>query len=157
MGGYPGGDGIPAVDTHGGNCALLSAEVVETMSPIRVLRSALVPGSGGAGEFRGGLAMERDYEILASVCTVSGYFQQAAAETAPWGWAGGGPGGLAGCWLTPAAGEARALASKHIALRLKRGDVIRYRSAGGGGWGDPSKRAAEAMAADREAGYVERA
>jgi N-methylhydantoinase B len=157
MGGYPGGDGIPAVDTHGGNCALLSAEIVETMSPIRVRRSALVPGSGGAGEFRGGLAMERDYEILASVCTVSGYFQQAAPETAPWGWAGGHPGGLAGCWLTSAAGEARALASKHIAMRLRRGDVIRYRSAGGGGWGDPSKRAAEAVTADREAGYLERA
>jgi N-methylhydantoinase B len=157
MGGYPGGDGIPAVDTHGGNCALLSAEVVETMSPIRVRRSALVPGSGGAGEFRGGLAMERDYEILTSVCTVSGYFQRAATDTAPWGWAGGRPGGLAGCWLTPATGEARALATKHIALRLKRGDVIRYRSAGGGGWGHPLKRTAEAVAADREAGYVEQA
>lgn len=154
MGGYPGADGIAAVDTHGGNCALLSAEVLETMSPIRVRRSALVPGSGGAGEFRGGLAMERDYEILASVCTVSGYLQQAAPETAPWGSAGGGPGGLAGCWLTPAGSETRALASKHIALRLKRGDVIRYRSAGGGGWGDPSQRAAEAEASDREAGYL---
>ena len=152
MGGYPGGDGIPAVDTHGGNCALLSAEVLETMSPIRVQRSALVPGSGGAGEFRGGLAMERDYEILAGVCTVSGYLQQAAPETAPWGCAGGGPGGLAGCWLTPAAGEERALPSKHIALRLKRGDVLRYRSAGGGGWGDPGRRSAEALAEDRAAG-----
>ena len=105
MGGYPGGDGIPAVDTHGGNCALLSAEVLETMSPIRVQRSALVPGSGGAGEFRGGLAMERDYEILAGVCTVSGYLQQAAPETAPWGYAGGGPGGLAGCWLHAGGGR----------------------------------------------------
>ena len=132
---------------------LLSAEVLETMSPIRVQRSALVPGSGGAGEFRGGLAMERDYEILASVCTVSGYLQQAAPETAPWGYAGGGPGGLAGCWLTPAAGEEQALPSKHIALRLKRGDRLRYRSAGGGGWGDPGRRSAEALAEDREAGY----
>jgi N-methylhydantoinase B len=124
------------------------------MSPIRVLRSALVPASGGAGEFRGGLAMERDYEILASVCTVSGYFQQAAPETAPSGWASGGPGGLAGGWLTPAGGETRPLASKHIALRLKRGDMIRYRSAGGGGWGDPAKRAAEAEMADRAAGCL---
>ena len=153
MGGYPGGDGISAVDTHGGNCALLSAEVLETMSPIRVQRSALVPDSGGTGEFRGGLAMERDYEILAGVCTVSGYLQQAAPETAPWGYAGGGSGGLAGCWLTPAAGEEQALPSKHIALRLKRGDRLRYRSAGGGGWGDPRQRSAEAQMEDREAGY----
>ncbi len=155
MGGSPEGDGLPAVDTHGGNCALLSAEVVETMSPIRVLRSALVPGSGGAGEFRGGLAMERDYEILASVCTVSGYFQQAEPATAPWGWAGGKSGGLAGCWLRPAGGGERALASKHIGLRLRRGDVIRYRSAGGGGWGDPARRSAEGVAADRRAGFLD--
>jgi N-methylhydantoinase B len=154
MGGYPGGDGIPAVDTHGGNCALLSAEVLETMSPLRVRRSALVPGSGGDGQFRGGLAMERDYEILASVCTVSGYFQQSQPETAPWGWAGGASGGMAGGWLKTADGLERALASKHIGLRLKRGDVIRYRSAGGGGWGDPAARAPEAAAADRAAGYV---
>jgi len=124
------------------------------MSPIRVRRSALVPGSGGAGEFRGGLAMERDYEILASVCTVSGYFQQSQPETAPWGWAGGAAGGLAGGWLKTADGKEKTLASKHIGLRLKRGDVIRYRSAGGGGWGDPAARAPEAAAADREAGYV---
>ena len=57
--------------------------------------------------------------------------------------------------LEPKDLKTRALASKHIAMRLKRGDVIRYRSAGGGGWGDPSKRAAEAVAADQEAGYVE--
>jgi len=42
-----------------------------------------------------------------------------------------------------------------VALGLKRGDVIRYRSAGGGGWGVPAKRAAEAVAADRAAGYAE--
>jgi N-methylhydantoinase B len=155
MGGSPEGDGLPAVDTHGGNCALLSAEVVETMSPIRVRRSALVPGSGGAGEFRGGLAMERDYEILASACTVSGYFQQAEPATAPWGWSGGGPGGLAGGWLRPAGDAERALASKHIGLRLRRGDRIRYRSAGGGGWGDPVLRSAEDAAVDRQAGFVE--
>ena len=154
MGGSPGGDGLPAVDTYGGNCALLSAEVVETMSPIRVLRSALVPGSGGAGEFRGGLAMERDYEILASVCTVSGYLQQAEPQTAPWGWAGGKEGGLAGCWLKPAGGSEQTLASKHIGLRLRRGDVIRYRSAGGGGWGDPARRSAERAAADRRAAFL---
>ena len=120
------------------------------MSPIRVHRSALVPGSGGAGEFRGGLAMERDYEILAGVCTVSGYLQQAAPETAPWGYAGGGPGGLAGCWLPPArpgrprrllapAGRGRRTGAAQQAYRAppQARRRLRYRSAGGGGWGDP--------------------
>jgi N-methylhydantoinase B len=155
MGGSPAGDGMAAVDTHGGNCALLSAEVLETMSPLRVRRSALVPGSGGVGEFRGGLAMEREYEILSSVCTISGYLQQAEVATAPWGWDGGGAGGLAGCWLKSSDGVEKVLATKHIGLRLKRGDVIRYRSAGGGGWGDPARRSRETAAIDRREGYVD--
>jgi N-methylhydantoinase B len=155
MGGSPAGDGMAAVDTHGGNCALLSAEVLETMSPLRVRRSALVPGSGGAGEFRGGLGMEREYEILSSVCTISGYLQQAEIATAPWGWAGGGAGGLSGCWVRSGDGAEKVLATKHIGLRLTRGDVIRYRSAGGGGWGDAERRSREAAADDRREGYVD--
>ena len=64
MGGHESGDGMDVVDTHGGNCALLSAEVMETLSPFRVTRSELVPGSGGAGQHRGGLGIIRDYEHL---------------------------------------------------------------------------------------------
>lgn len=140
MGGSSAGDGVAAVDTHGGNCQILSAEVMETMGPIRVLRSALVPGSGGKGRWRGGLGMERDYELLASSATVSGYLQQSEARTAPWGYAGGGQGGLAAAWLNPGKAEEKKLASKHIAMQLKKGDVLRYRSAGGGGWGNETER-----------------
>lgn len=152
MGGSPAGDGMSAVDTHGGNCALLSAEVMESMSPIRVLRSALVPGSGGAGEFRGGLGMEREYEILASICTLSGYCQQAQSIAAPWGWAGGKPGGLAGCWLKSSGGLEMPLATKHMGVRVKKGDILRYRGGGGGGWGDPQHRSVEAIDKDRRSG-----
>lgn len=154
MGGYARGDGMSAIDTHGGNCALLSAEVMETLSPFRVWRSELVPGSGGAGKHRGGLAMRRDYEILASEVTLSGYLQQANAATAPWSFAGGGPGGRAGAWLEPEAEAERNLGSKFVALRLRRGQRLRLQSAGGGGWGDPAERPEELAARDREEGYV---
>jgi N-methylhydantoinase B len=75
--------------------------------------------------------------------------------TAPWGWEGGGAGGLSGCWLKSSDGIEKVLATKHIGLRLKRGDVIRYRSAGGGGWGDSARRSRDAAAVDRREGYVE--
>lgn len=101
MGGAPGADGLNAVDSHGGNCALLSAEVMETLSPIRVLRTELVPGSGGKGQYRGGLGIERDYEILSGVSIVSGYNQQTRTDTAPWGYAGGLSGATAALIQNP--------------------------------------------------------
>ena len=77
------------VDTHSGNCAILSAEILETLSPVRVLKTCLVKGSGGAGQYRGGLGIMRDYEILASNLVMTGYCQQTCTETFPWGFNGG--------------------------------------------------------------------
>ena len=62
MGGAEGCDGLNAVDSHGGNCAVLSAEIMETLAPVRVLKTELAAGSGGKGAFRGGLGIVRDYE-----------------------------------------------------------------------------------------------
>ncbi len=140
MGGSPAGDGLSAVDTHGGNCAILSAEVMETLSPFRVLSSALIPGSGGEGKARGGLAIRRDYQLLSDRCILGAYVQQTGAETAPWGEAGGGPGRPGGLTLNPDTPQERRLKSKVYGLALRRGDVLRLEAAGGGGWGDPAER-----------------
>jgi N-methylhydantoinase B len=140
MGGHSRGDGLDAVDTHGGNCALLSAEVMETLSPFRVLKTELVDGSGGAGQYRGGLGIVRDYEHLAERSVVGAYVQQTRDDTRPWGLAGGQPGGKAGMWLNPDRPDGEQLNSKVIGQVLRKGDVLRLVGAGGGGWGDPVKR-----------------
>ncbi len=154
MGGHSEDDGLSAVDTHGGNCGTLAAEIVETGSPIRILRSELIPDSGGAGRHRGGLAMRRDYELLADDLIISVFFQQAGDATAPWGSAGGAAGRPAGAFLRSTNGQTRALSSKEIALKVGRGDVIRLESAGGAGWGPVGARAPERLAYDRRNGYV---
>lgn len=138
MGGSPSGDGMDAVDTHGGNCALLSAEVMETLSPFRVRRTELIDGSGGKGKHRGGLGLRRDYEFLATRGVMGAYAQQTRDDTRPWGLAGGGPGGKAAIVMNPGTEAERRLPSKVIGLTLKRGDVVRLEGAGGGGWGEPA-------------------
>jgi len=153
MGGHARGDGLQAVDTHGGNCGVLSAEIVEMTSPVRIRRSELIDGSGGAGAHRGGLAMRRDYELLCDELMVSVFFQQGGRETAPWGYQGGENGRPARAVLNPGAAE-RVLRSKEIALPLKTGDVIRLESAGGGGWGDKAGRAGELAERDRREHYA---
>lgn len=155
MGASAQGDGMNAVDTHASNCGLLSAEVMETLSPVRVLVSRLAPGSGGDGRHRGGLAIERDYEILSSEALVACQMQQASERTAPWGADGGRDGSPAAAAMNPGRpGESR-LPARLPHTPMKRGDVVRMRSAGGGGWGDPRDRSPDARARDRAEGYVE--
>ncbi len=154
MGGNPLRDGISAVDTHGGNCAILSAEVVETLSPIRVRDTRLVPGSGGAGQHRGGLAMRRDYEFLSKRTIMGAYLQQTSAATAAWGLAGGKPGAPAAIVLNPDTPQERKLKSKIYGLALQAGDVMRFQASGGGGWGDPAERDPALAETDRSEGLV---
>jgi N-methylhydantoinase B len=137
MGASASAEGISGVDTHGGNCAILSAEVLETTSPVRAVSTRLVPDSGGQGLHNGGLAIEREYEMLSSGLVVSGYTQQTRPETAPWGLAGGKPGGLAAVHIIRRNGEAEALTSKFVAVPLEDGERLRMRAAGGAGWGKP--------------------
>ena len=154
MGGHAHGDGLDAVDTHGGNCALLSAEVMETLSPFRVLKTELVDGSGGTGQYRGGLGIVRDYEHLAERSVLGAYVQQTRDDTRPWGLGTGGPGGKAGMWLNPDRSGGEQLSSKVIGQVLKKGDVLRLVSAGGGGWGNPSKRESALADRDRAEGFI---
>ena len=155
MGAHADGDGLSAVDTHGGNCGVFSAEILESISPIRVRRSELVTGSGGQGQLRGGLAMRREYELLCDDLIVSVFFQQGSPETAPWGAHGGENGQPAMASLRTSDGQEKRLSTKEIALPVKSGDIIRLQSAGGGGWGPVSLRSQELRQWDALNGYVE--
>jgi len=70
------------------------------------------------------------------------------------GVAGGQPGRLGRILLNPGTPEARELPTLADNIMLKRGDVIRIESAGGGGWGDPFARDPAAVARDVRTGYV---
>jgi N-methylhydantoinase B len=154
MGGSAKADGLTAVDTHGGNCAIISAEVLETISPLRVLRTELVVNSGGAGKHRGGLGILRDFEMLSERTVLTGNSQQQRDETAPWGFDGGGPGGKAAFVLNPDTERERVLLSRISGLKLGRGDILRVVGSGGGGWGDPAARDPALIRRDVEEGYV---
>lgn len=155
MGAFAGGDGLNAVDTHGGNCGVMSAELVESSSPIRVIRSELVDQSGGNGQFRGGLGMRRDYQMLVDGLIVSVYLQQNSETTAPWGIAGGGRGRPGSACLNPGTPDEKRLPSKAMRIDSRKGDIVRIEGAGGGGWGRSQDRSPEAIEHDKENHYVQ--
>ncbi|MHA1109151.1 MAG: hydantoinase B/oxoprolinase family protein, partial [Alphaproteobacteria bacterium] len=63
-GGCNGRDGASGTTVHLSNIYTTPIEIIETEFPCRITHFELVPGSGGAGEYRGGLAFRRDYELL---------------------------------------------------------------------------------------------
>ena len=149
-GGRHGKDGPDAVQAHGQNTENAPIEEIEANYPVQITRYELVPDSGGAGCWRGGLGLRRDYAFPdhEAVFTILADRDR----TGPWGLFGGGDGRQAEYILNPD-GEARRLSSK-ATVHLKPGDVVSFRTCGGGGLGPVAKRDREAVLADVRDGKI---
>ena len=80
-GGGNGNDGCSAVATHTSNLHITPIEIFETEFPCRIVEFDLVTDCGGAGEYRGGLAFRRIYELLQDATVVRRYRpRQVSAE-----------------------------------------------------------------------------
>ena len=120
-------------------------ESIESDQPLLVERFGLVPDTGGAGRYRGGLGIVREFRVLAEEAT----FQLRSDRTnfRPWGVDGGKPGTPTQNWLNPGTSEEQELPGKHL-MTLKKGDLYRVVQAGAGGYGDPLARDPYAVAED---------
>lgn len=146
---FDGADGLSA-PIH--NMANIPIENVEADNPLLIERYELVPDSGGAGKFRGGLSILRDVRILADEATFQ--LRSDRCEYLPYGLEGGKPGTPTRSYLDPF-GENRKLPAKAL-MTLKKGDLYRLIQAGGGGYGDPLDRDPEAILIDVREGKVTR-
>lgn len=150
-GAWLGSDGESAlINNVNGSLKDLPIEVFESRFPLRIRDYALRTDSAGAGRWRGGVGVVREYEALHD-CTISLWFERSI--TPPWGLNGGAAG--IGPEIVINAGtpsERRLL--KCNGLRLRRGDRVRCLTSGGGGYGDPADRNPGAVAADLAAGLI---
>src|SRR5207237_4202840 len=123
QGGRPGGrPGMSGVHTGMTNTRNTPIEALERAYPMRVRRTTLRRGSGGAGLAPGGEGIERDLEMLED-CTVSLITERRVSR--PWGLNGGEPGAVGENWLLLDGDESRAepLPDK-CRIRMKAGDVL---------------------------------
>ncbi|AZH25225.1 hydantoinase B/oxoprolinase family protein [Haloplanus aerogenes] len=150
-GGRTGADGMDGVHAHMSNTLNTPAEVLETVYPVRVQRYAFRPDTGGAGEFRGGLGLRRDIEVLTDGIAFSLLADR--RRYPPYGLAGGVAGAVGEDYLTRADDDPRTIPGKST-HDLDAGDMVSIRTPGGGGFGDPADREPEAVARDLRLGKV---
>jgi N-methylhydantoinase B len=149
-GGGMGHDGTSATATHLSNLHITPIEILEAEFPCRITRFDLVPDSGGAGRWRGGLSMRREYELLADATVVRRFDK---ARFPPQGLAGGKPGRRSRFVVRlGTADELEAPASGRYEMRA--GERFLVQSAGGGGYGDPRMRERTAIERDIAEGFV---
>jgi N-methylhydantoinase B len=125
------------------------AEAIEALYPLRVEQAALIPDSGGAGMFRGGLAVKRTICALAP-CELRVLIDR--TKCPPWGILGGQQAGAPSTIVARQNGERETVFK--TAVKLSPGDRVHMASSGGGGYGDPHHRARDAVALDLKLGKV---
>ena len=143
-GGRPTKDGLDAIQPHIQNTENSAIEETENNYPIRITRYELVPDSEGAGKFRGGLGLRRDWLFPDHEARFTVFSDH--RKKGPWGLFGGHSGKPSTYTHNPE-GERKELPSK-ITLNLSANDTISYKISGGGGYGNPLDRDPLAVLAD---------
>lgn len=154
-GGRPHSDGLDGVEgVYGGFLRNTPIEVVEQESQVVVRRYGLVPDSGGAGEHRGGLAVELAIEALhPDTRVISRGLERFVTE--PWGLDGGTHGTPGRCTLRRVGANDTPLTLLEAGdVVLQPGDVVTYVTAAGGGYGDPARRELGSVVEDIENGVL---
>ncbi|MCC6869169.1 MAG: hydantoinase B/oxoprolinase family protein [Burkholderiales bacterium] len=146
FGALAGQDGAPTTPSPS-NMTGSSIEIWEDLTGIFIESKALLADSGGPGEFRGGLGQRIEF-VNDSGHAMSIAFLAGRTEFPPLGVRGGRPGRLREVRVN---GEIADPKGRYI---LAPGDRLTTFEAGGGGYGDPALRSAEALARDIAMGFV---
>ena len=131
----------------------IPVEVCEARYPVLVEQYCLHTVPNGAGQFRGGRGLVRDYRILGEQATLTTTYGR--HRFMPWGAAGGQAGSPNGAAIIPAGADKPVLWRGKLArYPLKRGDLARLVTGTGGGFGNPLERPIEMVKEDVKNGYI---
>ena len=115
----------------------IPVEFAEARWPLRVERLGLAIDSGGPGRYRGGLGYDKYIRVLRDC-----HFMSIADRSmlACWGVRDGRAGRPFQVVVDPGGPNERVVDALADAEPVRAGEVIRIRTTGGGGWGDPLDR-----------------
>jgi N-methylhydantoinase B len=144
-------DGASGITVNQSNAMIAPVEIIESEFPTRLLRFDLIKDSGGAGRFRGGLGIRREYLNLEDARFS---IRSMKHVIPPNGCAGGMTGRPGDIWINPDGKDAKRLPTRYADYPLKKGDIFRLDTPGGGGHGDALKREAQRVLDDVREGQL---
>jgi len=150
-GAFGGGDGWTGCGHGGTGPKITCVEIIESEYPVIMQQFKLVPDSGGAGEYRGGLGYIRDYLILGEAKFSGGGGRYKVPPMA----ADGGAHGQCGyIMVNPGTPEERKFSTLVSNIPLSPGDVFRMYTGSGAGVGQPKDRDMRRVIDDLRDGYI---
>lgn len=143
-------DGVDGITNVFSDLSNNPVEVIEAEHPLLVEAYELIPDSGGAGKFRGGMGVRKRLRFTEQEATLQ--VRSDRRRFRPYGLDGGQPGAPTRDLLTRD-GKTEEMLSK-FTVWIHEGDVLDHFQAGGGGYGDPLERDPSAVLDDVVAGLV---
>jgi N-methylhydantoinase B len=131
-------DGQDGVAHIGANQSNVPVEMIELEYPLRIEQYALVTDSGGAGTYRGGLGLVRDFRILCDEATLT--VRSDKRRFPPFGLQGGHTGAPSWNIINPGPAQHVLPVLTMQPVLLREGDLYRHVMAGAGGFGAPERR-----------------
>jgi N-methylhydantoinase B len=151
-GGMPFGDGLSGAGGNAGSLKNTPVEINEVEVPIQVTKYHLTPDSGGAGRYRGGLAMTFECKVF-SPNTVMTARNRDRTRFRAWG-IKGGKAGKPSTFMVNAGVPGEVVLGNKDVFTAEPGDLILLTSSGAGGLGSPYDRPVDDVFADVEQGFV---
>jgi N-methylhydantoinase B len=142
-------DGKDGVQVGITNTSNLPVESIEQEYPLRVEEYSLIPDSGGAGRFRGGLGLKRVVAPVGHACVFNGAGER--FRRSPWGLFGGASGGT-GRFLIRDGNAEKRLDDKPGKVTVFADTCIVIETPGAGGYGAPLERSLDDIERDRRSG-----
>ena len=151
-GAHDGGDGWTGTGhSWTGGAKYTGVEIIESEFDVDMEQFCLVPDTGGAGKYRGGLALRREYRVRSQAQYAGGTPRTLAPAR---GVNGGGNGRSGRVLVNPGTDEEKAYTGLISNVAMAPGDVVRVETASAAGVGDPKERPRERVADDLRNGYI---
>jgi N-methylhydantoinase B len=141
------------IHSAAGDFRNVPVETLESRYPILVDSLRVGTDSGGAGKFRGGLNVVKEYTPLTD-CKLTLHFDR--VKTPSWGLFGGHDGAVPNVKVRDIESGEETKLLKIEQFAVKKGSRVVTVTGGGGGYGDPLERDPEMVRADVMDGFVSR-
>ncbi len=126
-------------------------ELFEARYGLQVEQYAFHNEGGGEGKYRGGKGVVLDYRVVSPEVFLT--YAASRTEARPWAVDGAHEGSTNYAKVIRKSGDVETY-SMCTVVRVERGELIRFVTATGGGYGDPADRATAALASDLRNGYM---